>query len=295
MPAPVEYQDTNGDSVRYSPWGPLSYDRAKITPAIDEDLVLAFSGTMSETVLESHLKRWKPYADKINSLGFRSDELTNDHNEKYHIIFLGDSNTFGEGLEKEEMWSKIVYNHINSITPCSGYFNLGLPGRSNLDMISNIYKYIKSYGKPDVIFLHLTELSRFYGFDPIRKTACTVKYDKGNYEVIRLVMYDYYMMLEKYCKDNGILLISFTWDIEKSDNFDSGFETVQQFFKNMNFETFVSIKSEDMQKWLYLNNDNTDYFVIARDGSHYGLGYNLYWSKVAIQEWEKNREDSRYK
>ena len=78
----------------------------------------------------------------LNSDGFRSDEFSNNH-DGLHIIFSGDSNTFGMGLEKEEIWSYLTYQEISKNVKTSGYFNLGSPGSSIMTCILNIFKYFK--------------------------------------------------------------------------------------------------------------------------------------------------------
>jgi hypothetical protein len=223
----------------------------------------------------------------LNSEGFRSDEFTNKH-EGIHIIFSGDSNTFGMGLEKEEMWSYLTYQEISKNVKTSGYFNLGSPGSSIMTCILNIFKYCKKYGNPDAIFINLTEIARFYDYIEELDSYSTVFYDGDNKKrvirQIRKVVFDYYLMLEQYCKSNDIQLYSFTWDVE--DNKDGlTFCTNNIMYL---FDTFYRTKGlvemwEDMISSLDENTIKSKYFQYARDGSHFGIGPNKWWANKMIQ------------
>lgn len=234
---------------------------------------------------------------KLNSQGFRSDEFTNKH-DGVHIIFSGDSNTFGMGLEKEEMWSYLTYQEISKNVKTSGYFNLGSPGSSMATCILNIFKYCKKYGNPDAIFINLTEIGRFYDYIEDLESYATVFYDDKNSKeaVIRQlekVAFDYYLMLDQYCKSNDIQLYSFTWDIgdDKSNSiihtndmmylFDTFFK-IESFSKMYN--DLISSCNEDIIK--------SDYFQYARDGSHFGIGPNMWWANKMTQLYNlRNRID----
>ena len=102
-----------------------------------------------------------PDTFNINSDFFRSDEFKTAHDGK-HILFSGCSVTYGVGLYTKELWSHLLYNKIKNKEKVSGYYNLGTPGTGVFDIVFNIFKYIKNYGNPDVIFIDLPDLSRFY-------------------------------------------------------------------------------------------------------------------------------------
>ncbi len=223
----------------------------------------------------------------LNSEGFRSDEFTNKH-DGAHIIFSGDSNTFGMGLEKEEVWSYLTYQEISKNVKTSGYFNLGSPGSSIMTCILNIFKYCKKYGNPDAIFINLTEITRFYDYIEELDSYATVFYDSSNdkktiIRQIRKVVFDYYLMLEQYCKSNDIQLYSFTWDVEENRD-ESPFCTNNIMYL---FDTFYKLDTlVEMWKDLYLLCDQnviqSDYFQYARDGNHFGIGPNIWWASKMI-------------
>jgi hypothetical protein len=102
------------------------------------------------------------YLYSLNSLFFRSDEFINSHDEKLHVLFSGCSETLGEALPINLTWSKNVYNILNQSNNLSGYFNIAERGSNNFQIISDIYKYIIKYGKPNIIIINFTEMFRGY-------------------------------------------------------------------------------------------------------------------------------------
>ena len=237
-----------------------------------------------------------------NSEGFRSDEFTNIHNEK-HIIFSGCSNTFGVGLEKNEGWAWKTYQKIIKQEKCSGFFNLGASGTGIAHIIINIFKYCKKYGNPEVIFINLSNQNRSFSYSNEIKGYCLSFGNGDRREDIKLYNYQYYFMLEQYCKSNNIKLFSFTWDTIGTGNFflksflQSTFyankiaeESTNSLFKKYNFDTFYSYDFERMIDDLKsLQNDSNDkYFITARDNMHYGIGYNTIWSNFIYDKYVKD-------
>jgi hypothetical protein len=131
-----------------------------------------------------------------NSNGYRSDDFTKTHNGK-HVLFLGDSFAFGEGLDKEDTWCYKVYSKIKETEPVSGFFNLGLPGSSIGDSIDQFFKYCSLYGNPEEVFFITTELDRDL------KYVLPESLDSFNFRM--------YFYLDQYCKSNNINLYSFSW------------------------------------------------------------------------------------
>ena len=255
MASQVSYVDSSGQHVQYELWGKLPNNRSSMITGLEQEWL--------DLTQQKNLDRWGQYIDELNSLHFRSNEFVTEH-DGYHVVFLGDSNTFGEGLEVDETWTKIVYEHINSKVGCSGYFNLAMPGRSIPDMISNLYRYMRTYGTPDAIFINLTEFVRSYGFDRVNQWPCTVRYSQGNLKPLELLAHDYYMMLEDYCRHLCIMLVSFTWDTSP----DNDEKTTQDLFLESGFKTFVEIKQDDLIMYLVNNSGKDVYFMKAREGAY---------------------------
>jgi hypothetical protein len=285
-------------NATFQVWGPLKGLSTNIDNAIHPNLLdILNSGDTSKLTLQSdldHYDRWKWVKGKINSLGFRSDEFTDSH-DGLHVIFSGDSNTFGEGLERSEMWSSLVLEELSKTNKVSGYFNLGSPGTSIMTSVMNIFKYMNAYGKPNLIFINLTELSRFYDYVHDEKRYATTMYESGFMETIRLVAYDYYFMLQTYCKSNDIQLYSFTWDTD-SDRVDSkDYVCTNDIFNKQEFDTFYALpNSTVMWREMFDKYDKSfidqEFFQTARDGSHFGIGPNMWWADKMISAYMKRNQ-----
>jgi hypothetical protein len=223
-------------------------------------------------------KTQKDFIDnELNIDGYRSDNFTNNHNG-LHIIFTGCSVTFGSGLKQEEIWTKKLYNSIKNIKDCSGYYNLAFPGTGLPNQIIDIFKYCKTYGNPNYIFFAIPDFTRFYYYNKDINNIGDAFYninDDETYKVIGLLYYQYYYMLDYFCKSNNINLISFTWEDNNLKN--SFFEKT----KINNFDTFYIFDNEKKEKYIfeYTQNSPNDKFAIkARDKDHFGTAYHSFWS-----------------
>jgi len=222
--------------------------------------------------------------NEINLNNFRSDNFKSNH-EGLHILFSGCSYTFGNGMAYNKIWSKVLYDQIQKNTKTSGYFNIGATAASIMECISLIFKYCKTYKNPDVIFLNMPDLTRFYSVNNkniIKFSHLTKKNDK----VLNLLAYQYYLMLDLYCKSNDIKLYSFTWSLCEDDKYlginDSGIN---------NFDTYYEYNISDVDRFVkqYLY-ENKDSKLLADDEMHLGDPYHKYWSEFIYQKYlEKNK------
>ena len=211
-----------------------------------------------------------PFENDLNNFGFRSDNFKKDHNGT-HVLFNGCSNTFGVGLNKNEMWSTIVNDKIINN---SGYFNLSIPGTSILNQIVNFFKYFNNYGNPDIIFFNMPDLIRFYSIK--NDVYCDANYNDESLPILKLLAYQYYVMLEQYCISHNIKLYSFSWH-EETESF------MSLFFNS----TFYNINNKNIAEKLekYKNKDNEKYLITARDNTHFGIGFNLYWADFIYDKY----------
>jgi hypothetical protein len=211
--------------------------------------------------------------NEINFLNFRSDNFIKEHNKK-HILFSGCSQTFGVGLKKHELWSYKLYNKINNIEKCSGYFNLAVPGSSIPNIVINLFKYFEEYGNPDTVFFNLPNTERFYNYDKDTKNFYDSMFSNEYSDFFNLLSYQYYFMLSKYCKSNKIKLISFSWH-EKTTHFMSD-----------KFKDFVRIPNNESISFIFDKyKKDEDFIITARDGIHLGIGFNDYWAERAYHEY----------
>jgi hypothetical protein len=219
------------------------------------------------------LPYYRPYEPSsvtyyVNKQGFRCEDLTKDHTGT-HILFSGCSVTFGEGVDYDKTWSYKLYKELNARMQTSGYFNVSVPGASITDIIINTIKYCKEFGNPEYIFLSFPNIERDYKYSI-----------QDNKELIIKKIFDYYLMLDQYCKSNNIKLFSFSWaygvfrsNVFKIDEFlfkyfDSYYQVDAQKFK---IDMFVSSASEK------------DFF--AEDGHHPGNSAHDAWHTFLFEKY----------
>jgi len=89
---------------------------------------------------------------KINSLGFRDDEYPLVKKKKYRIAVIGDSFTFGWGVNLEDGWVKILERELNASGLDIEILNLGKGGASPADYTQTAEKTIPLL-KPDLVVI----------------------------------------------------------------------------------------------------------------------------------------------
>jgi lysophospholipase L1-like esterase len=87
---------------------------------------------------------------KINSLGFRDYEYPLTKKKKYRVAVIGDSFTFGWGVDLEDCWVKILEKELNASGLDFEILNLGKGGASPADYAQTAEKII-SVLKPDLV------------------------------------------------------------------------------------------------------------------------------------------------
>ena len=239
----------------------------------------------------------KDYIKELNSSFFRCDEFKKDH-DGLHILFSGDSVTFGEGLLIDEVWSHRVYEEISKGTKTSGYFNLAVPGTGTPMHIFNMFKYFKKYGNPDYIFFNMSEMHRFYDYLPDIEMFTHKIYSNLNMpnledmekdswvNTLRLLNFNLYFMLEQYCRSNNIKLFSFSWDMTHSEwNHKAATNILMD---SWGFETFHNVDTQENMHELYkLETEefkDHPYARTARDNAHQGVAVHKQWSNI-VMDW----------
>lgn len=220
---------------------------------------------------------------EINSFGYRSDEFKRDH-DGMHILFNGCSQTFGTGLIKDEMWTTKIMNNISYKNKVSGNFNISYLARGPHNIINETIKYCKLYGNPNIIFILFPDQYRFFG--PLNNSDKIHQYvfldknaikDKDHHidEVNRSFWHNVfintfgwqYRMLEIYCKDNNIKLVSSSWN-----------NWLYDALKEFNFSTFHNMfEGDDFGKELFdykENNKDKKFLDVARDNCHFGSAWH---------------------
>jgi hypothetical protein len=228
--------------------------------------------------------------EEINIQFYRSENFKKNH-DGLHILFTGCSYTFGIGMLYDEVWSKIVYDKICKNNTVSGYYNLGIPGTSMYNQVSQIFKYCNTYGNPDVIFYAIPDLGRFYGYDKKGDNILNAFYKGESRKILKALAFQYYLMLDTYCKTNNINLYAFTWVPSEAD-------TYEDFDKSniSSFDTFYKYKTKDCAQFVIdykKNNKEKKFIEMARDNDHLGIAYHEYWAKFIYEEWLKDNDNIR--
>jgi hypothetical protein len=221
--------------------------------------------------------------EEMNSLNYRCQEFTKVHNET-HVVFSGCSNTWGIGLYQNETWAYKTYKKISEKNKCSGYFNLGISGSSLQKQVINLFKYFKQYGNPDIIFINFPDLLRFYFYNNSNKKYYDGFYKEKYKELIGLVAFEYYFMLNQYCKTNKIKLYSFSWILSKN-NYYNQYEHIEVPLEN--FDSYYKIDEKNLNEYIQKQKDE-NFLIIARDNEHPGTAYHDYWSDFIYEKYKKD-------
>jgi hypothetical protein len=227
----------------------------------------------------------------LNSNGYRSDEFT-DYHEGKHILFSGYSNTFGLGLKREELWSSKLLSKIESSgQKVSGNFNISYPGSGIFEIVSNTIKYCLSYGMPDAVFVQILDMGRFYDIDDSLDEIKNVillrdrntSFLKKLFKQLEVYNYQYLMMLEAFCKTNGIDLFILSWGTEKYFKTRVDLENLYEPRPNEIVDRIAS----------YMDKNPEDPFAIrARDNVHPGNGQQEYWAELAFTLYNKSVKEN---
>jgi hypothetical protein len=239
-----------------------------------------------------------------NSLGFRSDEFTKDHNGD-HVLFAGCSETEGVGGNLESCWSYITYSELSKENKLSGFFNLARYGWGYDIIIQNIMCYISEYGKPKTIFILFPNLGRFYTWDGNEegfenfvhrghipnsvtnyseksswKRKINAQEQRSQFIIFTMIV----KLFEEYCKSNSINLYWSTWDSEDSLNY-SNANVFKYFLPIADIYQFIQENNDYFLKEIRTRSD----WQSKRDG-HSGYVFHKHWSKHFLQRLDSKKD-----
>lgn len=239
----------------------------------------------------------------LNKYGFRSDEF---NKEPIDFLYVGCSETFGQGGTIEESWPHILNKKLNNSGP---YINLGVPGAGWTEIISNVFTYIENFGAPKNIFMLLPNIERrtVYGYMPnavlskIKLFKNKIKEDKkqgigyhmwwfpgmsnnGNkypkkyrldhhqYKTLILQRYEQVKMLSKLCNILNIKLVF----------------AVNSDVENSSFNLIKYASHENLGSFFYL--DNARYFNQEGlfENKKYDGHNSIEWHQFVAEEMYKN-------
>jgi hypothetical protein len=250
----------------------------------------------------------KPHFEyKINKHGFRSQHFKNlDHNNT-NILYSGCSWTFGMGLPEESTWTNMLSNTIQSSSNKKvEVFNIGYRAFSIGLIIKNVMSFIRSYGKPEYLFIVFPDSGRDFIFNKYNNSYSavdpryfehtsdfTADYTKSyRYETNILKYSEMIKMLEDFCNQSGIKLLWTTWyypdyDIYKNLEFDNLCPTDTTFLQADPGFYRIFNEIEYGSNYPYNNIDNLPYWSVARDLVHPGTAWTTHITKEFSLEIKK--------
>lgn len=92
------------------------------------------------------------FTANINSLGFRDREFDLDKSGKFRILTVGDSFTYGWGVEAEDSWPKLLETRLRRMRDSVEVANLGQPGASPATYAQVVDKSVPAL-KPDLVIV----------------------------------------------------------------------------------------------------------------------------------------------
>ncbi len=96
------------------------------------------------------------YTARINNWGLREREIAPERNGKYRILGIGDSFTYGWGIESEQTWLRLLENNLQK----DGYnvetINCGKPGDGPPAYAATAEKVIPIF-KPDLVIVGMLQ------------------------------------------------------------------------------------------------------------------------------------------
>jgi len=109
--------------------------------------------------LKPNIKNYNFLGTKINinSDGFRDKEYPKNKESKiYRVASLGDSNTFGLGVNLEDTYSKVLEKYLNNLSNTKKFeiMNFGVPGYHITQQFVLIKNKINKYN-PDLLIIYL--------------------------------------------------------------------------------------------------------------------------------------------
>jgi hypothetical protein len=124
---------------------------------------LMFSGSDSKELFQENLKKqpddWyyktHPITYSYNKQGHRCKEIKEIDFDNY-ILFVGDSNTEGVGLELETTHPYLTAQKLNT-----SYYNLGLGGVGMDVIFYNLHTWLCKFPKPKFVVIGMTDPVRF--------------------------------------------------------------------------------------------------------------------------------------
>jgi len=216
-----------------------------------------------------------------------SDPFTKVHHSQKHFLFAGCSITAGCGVDNiKNTWSYKLYNNISQKEKCSGYFNVSLSGGSPIEILLNVFKYIAKYSDPNYIFILFSNYGRDWNKFNI---------SQGNGEIVDIFLYNLYSILENYCKNKNIKLITTSWVDTTPGVTDFIYLDIKDYEIKMHksmldsFDTYYQIDHKRFANntFQYIKDVKPFMTIVGIDGSHPSEAAHYAWYMEFLNRMEQ--------
>jgi hypothetical protein len=253
------------------------------------------SKTMTMSIIESSQGSLPDDGSVVynyNNEWFRSDDFSADHKSEFHVLFAGCSETEGIASPLDEVWSKMLHSELSTIKDVGGFYSIARSGFGWQKVITNFMIYVEKYGFPTHFFVLLPNLGRVFQWNedieswqyvqriPFRglipKEEETLFMKNTSPEEHKQFFIDFsvsWKLFEKFCKANGVKLLTSTWDEPEGIN-------ILQMNSNNYLESFFHIpEAKDLENFIIKERPNGKMLpgdLTRRDG-HSGRLKHLWW------------------
>lgn len=140
------------------------------------------SARTASVIFPPHVKRQFRAAEfsfnvETNSLGFRDREFDSDGRAGYRVLALGDSFTYGWGVEIGESWPKVLESGLRAGGRDAEVANLGRPGGSPKDY-ADIAEEVTPLLKPDLIVVAVLQGDDLAQMEDVTQSAAGAGVDE---------------------------------------------------------------------------------------------------------------------
>jgi len=240
---------------------------------------------------------------RFNSQNYRTDEFKN----KVDLLTLGDSQTFGFGVEREQSWPEMLAKKNNF-----SLINLAIPGDSAQAQVTKAFEYFKKYGNPKIVIgffpayrIEFPIIDKFWNsnenkvLSPVRISSISIdenfqEVSKAPHQIDKIMTskmalfytHTFLNILEQYCKSSNILFMYNIWDLE-FNKFPKS-EILKKHSKN------YFVFKDNIDKFCHLKHSNEKFFYGAADyKGEDSPGHWSYHQHIHISEMLHNKINDR--
>lgn len=198
------------------------------------------------------------------------------------ILFAGCSITANVGLptSPDGGWSDLLVDRLKNEMDIASVNNCSISGGSTFEIISNIFRFFINYEKPNIIFLLLP---------PVQRESNSYAKD---IEGCRAIDYNLFLILDSYCKENGIQLLASTWDFY--------IDGITSWFVDYNNKDEVNNLLKSFKSFFFVDKDkfSQDVFKASNEGlislegedKHPSLPVHIGYSNMFYEELVARRK-----